>query len=114
MTSEYLVTWQIDLDADSPEEAAQQAMNIMRDPLSMALVFDVTDKAANETHRVDLFKEDPGWREDLLNMGYWESHPVYSVKDWSYEVSCGDTRQSYRQWLWAKLEEEEAREAEDE
>ena len=37
----YLVTWAIDLYADTPEEAAQQALVIQRDPASIATVFSV-------------------------------------------------------------------------
>ena len=38
----YRVTWQIDIEADSPKEAAAKALVIMRDPSSIATVFDVT------------------------------------------------------------------------
>lgn len=40
---EYRVTWIIDLDADSPQEAARQALAIHRDPHSLATIFDVTN-----------------------------------------------------------------------
>lgn len=38
---EYTVRWEIEIDADSPEEAARMALEIQRDPRSTALVFDV-------------------------------------------------------------------------
>jgi hypothetical protein len=38
---EYLVTWQIEIDADSPQIAAQKALEIQRDSSSIATVFDV-------------------------------------------------------------------------
>jgi hypothetical protein len=38
---EYLVTWSIDIEADSEEEAAKQAQEIQRDPESTATVFSV-------------------------------------------------------------------------
>lgn len=39
---EYLVRWEINVDeVDSPREAAEVALEIMRDPLSDAVVFDV-------------------------------------------------------------------------
>jgi hypothetical protein len=50
---EYHVTWEIDLYADSPCEAAKEARAIHRDPDSLATVFDVTDETG-ETPRVDL------------------------------------------------------------
>lgn len=37
----YRVTWSIDIEADSSEEAAKEALQIMRDPNSTATVFDV-------------------------------------------------------------------------
>ena len=35
------VTWEIDIEADSPEEAAVKALEIQRNPASWATVFDV-------------------------------------------------------------------------
>jgi hypothetical protein len=37
----YVVTWEIELDADSPVEAAKLALAIQRDPNSIATVFKV-------------------------------------------------------------------------
>ena len=47
------VTWQIDLEADSPREAAEKALEIQRNPDSIATVFDVVNGAGKKT-RVDL------------------------------------------------------------
>lgn len=41
---EYLVTWAINLTADTPEDAAAQAHRIMLDPSSLATMFDVADE----------------------------------------------------------------------
>lgn len=49
----YLVTWEIELDAETPEEAARKALEIQRDPNSIATVFDVVDENAIAT-RVDI------------------------------------------------------------
>ena len=49
----YHVLWEIDLDADSPREAAELALLIMLDSESTATTFDVTDEDG-ETTRVDL------------------------------------------------------------
>lgn len=38
---EYIVQWEIELSADTPEEAARAALEIMRDPESTALFFKV-------------------------------------------------------------------------
>jgi len=49
----YRITWEIDIDADSPREAAEQALIIHRNPESIATVFDVTDEGGH-TERIDL------------------------------------------------------------
>ena len=54
MTS-YRVTWEIDIDADTPTEAAQLAQDWLRDVDTMATVFEVTEHAQNsKTVIVDL------------------------------------------------------------
>lgn len=58
--AEYLVTWQIDFDGDTPDEAATLALMVMRDPESTALNFRVTDKSTGVEHDVDLDPFD--WR----------------------------------------------------
>lgn len=55
----YRVRWEIDLDAETPREAAQLALKIHRDPGSQSTVFDVDEMDAGETvilsqHIVDL------------------------------------------------------------
>ncbi len=51
----FFVTWEIDIDASSPEEAARKALKIQRDPESVATVFDVFDGDGRSTAtRVDL------------------------------------------------------------
>lgn len=41
---EYLIEWTIELDAESPEDAARAALAIMRDPDSQSTVFKVYDE----------------------------------------------------------------------
>jgi len=53
---EYRVTWIIDLDAESFEEAAQEALEIQRDPDSLATHFTVTDEDGR-TKEVDIGPE---------------------------------------------------------
>ena len=50
----YLVTWEITIDADSPHEAAQKALDIQRNPSSIATVFSVEDLDTDEQSRIDL------------------------------------------------------------
>lgn len=57
MSTTYRVEWSMEIDADSPEEAARKALAIHRDPESVATVFDVYDEAG-EVARVDLLELD--------------------------------------------------------
>ena len=53
--AEYLVTWKIDVEADSPQEAAQMAREIQQDPESTATVFLVAPKdAPRHAQQIDL------------------------------------------------------------
>ena len=49
------IVWEIDLHAETPREAAEEAFRIMQRPDTMATVFDVTDETGN-TYRVDLME----------------------------------------------------------
>ena len=40
---QYLVTWTIDLEADNPMDAAQEALNIQRDWEATATLFEVQE-----------------------------------------------------------------------
>ena len=53
----YGIKWEIEIDAETPEEAARKALEIQRDPQSIyAMVFDVCDERGNTT-RVDLLEQ---------------------------------------------------------
>ena len=60
----YLVKWEIDIWANSPKEAAKEALKIQRDPNSKAVVFKVLeneilcDDAYPYTHLIDLQERD--------------------------------------------------------
>ncbi len=54
---EYHVIWEIDLDAETPKEAAERALEIQRNPDSMAVVFSVCDDDGNLT-QVDLMDDE--------------------------------------------------------
>lgn len=54
---EYHVTWEIDITADSPRQAAEQAQRHQQTPGSLATVFDITDETGEAT-RVDLLEDD--------------------------------------------------------
>lgn len=54
--TEYLVTWSIELDAASPEDAAYLAREIQLDPDSTALVYRVSGPRG-EQYAIDLEEE---------------------------------------------------------
>lgn len=45
--SEYRVTWTVDITADSPRDAARQALEMQRDAESTATVFEVSERGAD-------------------------------------------------------------------
>ncbi len=52
----YHIIWEIDLEADSPKEAAEKALAIQRDRTSCATIFDVYDESCEKV-TVDLLME---------------------------------------------------------
>lgn len=54
----YRVEWVIDIDADTPEDAARQALAIQRDPESIATVFEVMLEDGEEPVRIDITELD--------------------------------------------------------
>lgn len=51
--ADYEVRWVIEISADSPKQAAEEALNIQRSA-SDAVVFSVTDQATDKETYVDL------------------------------------------------------------
>lgn len=56
--AQYLVTWEIDIEADSDEEAAAKALEIQRDPESTATFFWVKHVNSGEETAVDVLDTD--------------------------------------------------------
>lgn len=57
----FLVQWEIEVDAESPREAAELALEIMHDPSSDATCFDVRARDADPEEgfeTIDLGKEE--------------------------------------------------------
>ncbi len=52
--SSYLVRWEINIDADSPVEAAKEARRIQLDTSSTATVFEVIDEETDKVEQIDL------------------------------------------------------------
>jgi hypothetical protein len=53
----YLVEWSIDIEAESPEEAARLALETQRDPDSIATVFFVRSDDRPSGVTIDLLEE---------------------------------------------------------
>lgn len=50
----YVVTWTIDIDAESDLDAARQALEIQRDPHSIATVFSMCEHGRGTWREIDL------------------------------------------------------------
>ena len=56
---EYQITWKIEVEAESSEEAAQIALHIQRDPNSIATLFEVKD-ASGMIRKLDIVPTEEG------------------------------------------------------
>jgi hypothetical protein len=45
--------------------------------------------------------------EQIDAMSHWDEAPGYPVENWELEVSQGETRQGYKDWVKSKMELEE-------
>jgi hypothetical protein len=54
---EFRVIWEIEIEADSPKEAAQEARVVQLAPGMSATVFDVWAHVTGKMHRVDLVEQ---------------------------------------------------------
>jgi hypothetical protein len=63
---EFRVTWEIEIEADSAKQAAQEARIIQLTPGMSATVFDVWAHAAGKMHRIDLVEEPDRLDRDKL------------------------------------------------
>lgn len=95
---EYRVTWEIDLWARSPKDAAQTALDIMRDPESTATVFNVTN-AQGYTVSVDLVweAEKPHeivqgltWLDGLALLCHMRLDLIDNIDAWDIACDCFD------------------------
>ncbi len=60
----FTVSWLIDVGADTPEEAARKALEIQRDPQSLAVHFSVEDRDTGKTYEIDLLDRTLGAADD--------------------------------------------------
>ncbi len=53
----YKVEWEIELEENSPKEAAIEALNIQQDPFSEAVAYTVTEVSSGIKTEIDLLTE---------------------------------------------------------
>ena len=105
---EYHVTWTIDLDAESPEDAAREALRIHRDPDSWATHFEVRD-AQGHACEVDLgIPTQPAQEEKVFVLIPLEDGMVGDVAVFADEACA---QRAEQEWLAAhNLTDENERE----
>jgi len=85
------VTWEIDIEADTPEEAAERALEIQRNQYSTATVFTVIDKG--KKHEIDLTPSNPidvAMKQAEKHVAELPGAKILNCKivdDWAYEVT---------------------------
>jgi len=42
--------------------------------------------------------------DTIKGYGYWDEYPNFPVRDWIYDITNGDTRLGYWDWVRAKAE----------
>jgi len=105
---EYHVTWTIELDAESPEDAAREALRIHRDPDSWATHFEVRD-AQGHACEVDLgIPNQPAQEEKVFVLIPLEDGMVGDVSVYASEACA---QRAEQEWLAAhQLTDENERE----
>lgn len=66
MTLEFRVIWEIDIEAESPKEAAREARVIQLTPGMSATIFDVWAHVTGKMHRIDLIEQPDSLDRDEL------------------------------------------------
>lgn len=120
---QFVVTWTINIDGKSAEDAARQSLEIMRDPESTATIFSVQDVAGRRTALLDVgdpndaillkVSADECESDDpALNARYIAAAGRLHARDNDLEidgdakVSIGDDDGAYVQaWVWVPKSE---------
>ena len=85
---EFRVIWEIEIDADSPKQAAEQARTVQLNPAMPATIFEVWEHARQRMHRVDLAATED--RLDKAEMAHFRAtlrrlqcspEPRHDIKD---------------------------------
>lgn len=101
---DYLVTWRIDMEADSPDEAAARALIVQRDSESTAVVFEVSDTSSGTTWSIDLDSADREvhvieWRPTGL-FGQREAHAHSTMQCPTYQEEIAIARVRQPEFSW--------------
>ncbi len=75
-TSEYLVTWRIEIDATSRLEAAMKALQIQRDPNSTAVAFEVEEDDPDDAESFDLTSYQATEPYSAVPLNRWELETI--------------------------------------
>lgn len=90
---QYKVTWEIEVDALSPKEAAQEALKIMWDKESTALHFIVENQTVPALYEIDLFRNTKIRVKETIDSEGNKMNPyAYRVKQL---ISLGWTRYTH-------------------
>lgn len=95
---EYLVGWEIQLDAESPQDAAWKALSIQRDPASIATVFGVTPLYSGARDAAKSVTVDIETRDEMPGSHVWLVHIEHRHGD---ELSVHRSEQS----AWSEVYE---------
>ena len=86
MPRQYLISWFVDVDDDSPYEAARQALGMQRDPESTATIFTVRDKQSGESVCIDADSGEEYPSDDFTRDALDAIHAELDGKEWSSDT----------------------------
>ena len=86
----YLVKWEIDITASSPEDAARQALEIQRDKDSEAVTFEAVTDNGRSNYQINLFDENEGSDicYDCGKAGEYQTMQDVDIED--FTIYCDD------------------------
>ena len=104
----YFVSWEIDIDANSPREAAKRALEIQRNPQSTATQFYIQEHDTDERVSIDFLEEQEaltGWMDGEETEVCPGCGAIEGLPEWGtvgdgfdgYCPSCADRREAKRE-----------------
>ncbi len=107
----FRVSWVIDIEADSAEAAAREALAIQRKPDSIATVFEVKAEGESQPVSVDLTEIDEGCESSSEEDGLWTEGWAAAAANLQAGVTlvmevlpCRGSESEYPQWGEIKLD----------